>query len=101
MGTPSIPSNPSAPSTPFSLSDIEKIPFYPLNPHLPPIVQLKLRSKELHYLLTRLQKSLEEKMSSEKTLSAADKFAKIKAEESRQKKFEDELAKKYNLPAKN
>ncbi|HCP08279.1 MAG TPA: hypothetical protein DIT25_00550 [Candidatus Moranbacteria bacterium] len=52
--------------------DIEKLPFYPLNKSLPPIVQLKLRCKELNYLLNKLQKSLESKMLQEKTLTAND-----------------------------
>lgn len=52
---------------------IETIPFYPLNPILPPCLQLKLRAKELNYLLDRLQQSLIDKMRQEKTLSVADR----------------------------
>lgn len=58
--------------------DIEKIPFYPLNPILPPIIRLKLRAKELNFLLDRLQRSLAEKMSEEGTLSTADKLKRTK-----------------------
>ncbi|KKR21940.1 MAG: hypothetical protein UT50_C0002G0031 [Candidatus Moranbacteria bacterium GW2011_GWA2_39_41] len=61
-----IPFNPLVPL------DIEKIPFYPLNKNLPPVIQLKLRCKELNYLLSQLQKSLEVKMLQEKTLSGGD-----------------------------
>ena len=43
----------------------EKILFYPLNPILPICLQLKLRAKELNYLLDKLQKSLTDKMGSE------------------------------------
>ncbi|TAN58530.1 four helix bundle protein [Patescibacteria group bacterium] len=66
----------SSPSSPLSLSDIEKLPFYPLNPSLPPVVQLKLRCKELNFLISKLQKSLEDKMTAEHTLPAADRFKK-------------------------
>jgi four helix bundle protein len=65
-------SNPFSPFKPFiSPFDIEKLPFYPLDQTLPPIVQLKLRCKELNYLLYKLQTSLENKMKSEKTLPAS------------------------------
>lgn len=55
------------------MGELEKIPFYPLNPLLPPCLQLKLRAKELNYLLDRLQQSLIDKMRQEKTLSVADR----------------------------
>lgn len=63
---------PSTPSTPSLLLDVEKIPFHPLDKNLPPVIQLKLRCKELNYLLNQLQKSLELKMLEEKTLSSND-----------------------------
>ncbi len=87
--TPSLPSASSflsAHSAPLSLSDIEKLPFYPLNPSLPPVVQLKLRCKELNFLLSKLQKSLEDKMTAEHTLPAADRF---KRSQTRQNKDKD------------
>jgi len=62
----------SIPFVPLIPLDIEKISFYPLNKNLPLIIQLKLRCKELNYLLSQLQKSLENKMKEEKTLSAKD-----------------------------
>lgn len=95
--TPSVSSNPLSLSSPFTLSDVEKLPFYPLNSHLPPIVQLKLRCKELNYLLSQLQKSLEQKMAKEKTITAGGKLKMMAAEANKQKKFEDELREKYNL----
>jgi four helix bundle protein len=79
----------STPSAPF---DIEKIPFYPLNKSLPPIIQLKLRAKELNYLLSQLQKSLKNKMDQEKTLSSGDMARKhLQAQNKNQKLSEDFL----------
>jgi four helix bundle protein len=60
------------PFNPLIPFDIEKIPFYPLNKNLPLVIQLKLRCKELNYLLNQLQKALEVKMLQEKTLSGGD-----------------------------
>src|SRR3989338_3594095 len=74
--TPSTSSSLLAHFTPLSLSDIEKLPFYPLDSSLPPVVRLKLRCKELNFLLSKLQKSLEDKMTAEHTLSTADRFKK-------------------------
>ena len=56
------------------MGELEKIPFYPLNTHLPPCLQLKLRAKELNYLLDKLQSSLLEKMKKERTLTVAEKI---------------------------
>lgn len=64
----------------FPPFDIEKIPFYPLDKSLPPILQLKLRCKELNFLLSKLQKSLVLKMSSEGTMPVSDKL-KLKNQE--------------------
>ena len=93
-GIPSAPSSHSATSKPSSLlshsaplspSDIEKLPFYPLNSSLPPIIQLKLRCKEINFLLSKLQKSLEDKMTAEHTLSAADRFKKSQTHQNKDK----------------
>lgn len=84
--------------TPFTLSEIEKIPFYPLDPGLPPIIQLKLRAKELGYLIVRLQKSLEAKMGEENTLAAKDKFKLQDRRREAEKNFEAELRREFNLP---
>lgn len=56
------------------LPPIETIPFYPLDPLLPPVVQLKLRSKELNFLIEKLQKSLVEKMGAENTLPTVERI---------------------------
>ena len=83
----SASSSHSTPSAPLSPSDIEKLPFYPLNPSLPPIIQLKLRCKEINFLLSKLQKSLEEKMTAEHTLSAADRFKKSQTHQNKDKEW--------------
>jgi len=70
-GDPLTPLNPLIPFEPF---DIEKLKFYPLDETLSPIVKLKLRCKELNFLLHRLQESLLAKMESEKTLPTIDKI---------------------------
>lgn len=78
---------------PFCPFDIEKLKFYPLDETLPRIVKLKLRCKELDFLLHKLQLSLAQKMEQEKTMSVADKYAKMKAEEDRKDKFVKDLLK--------
>ncbi|MDO8471327.1 MAG: four helix bundle protein [bacterium] len=64
---------------------LESIPFYPLDPLLPPVVQLKLRAKELNFLIEKLQKSLVEKMSTENTLPTSER---IRLSEQREKDFD-------------
>ncbi|OGE80899.1 MAG: hypothetical protein A3E98_02985 [Candidatus Doudnabacteria bacterium RIFCSPHIGHO2_12_FULL_48_11] len=71
---PNQPLTPFTPLTPFLLSDLEQLRFYPLDPFLPPIVQLYLKSKETLMLLHKLQQSLEQKMSQDGTMSIKDKF---------------------------
>lgn len=85
---------PSTPSVPF---DIEKIPFYPLNRNLPPIIQLKLRAKELNYLLNQLQKSLENKMNQEKKLSSGDAARKCLQAQKQNQKLGDDLLEQYGF----
>ena len=46
----------------LDIAEVEKLPFYPLDPLHPLIVQVKLRSKELTMLLYKLQQSLDKKM---------------------------------------
>ena len=75
--------------------DIEKLKFYPLDETLPPIVKLKLRCKELDFLLHKLQQSLAQKMEQENTLSVPEKYAKIKEAESKQDQFLKDLSKKF------
>lgn len=63
------------------MGEVEKLPFYPLDTRLPPIVQLKLRCKEVNFLLDRLQQSLLKKMEEDKTLSVGDRVARGRAQE--------------------
>ena len=103
--TPSIPTpTPTPTPTPSSLYgsplppfDIEKLLFYPLNKNLPPIVQLKLRCKELNFLLNQLQKSLEQKMKEEKTLPRETLARKRLEAERQNEKWEDKLLKQHGL----
>ena len=64
-GTPILP---IYPFTPFELDQLR---FYPLDPALPPIVQLYLKCKEVLMLLHKLQQSLDHKMDEEMTKSAS------------------------------
>ena len=52
----------------WEIERVEKLPFYPLDTHLPLLIQLKLRCKELNMLLDKLQRSLVDKMSTDRTL---------------------------------
>lgn len=63
------------------IGDIEKLKFYPLDETLPPVVQLKLRAKEVNFLLHRLQEGLAEKMKTEHTLPARDRLARARQQE--------------------
>lgn len=71
------------------MGDVEKLPFFPLDTKLPPVVQLKLRAKELNFLLERLQKSLVDKMAKTGTLSERDKLK--RAEERKRKRLEFDI----------
>ncbi len=75
----------------MGIDEVERIPFYPINPHLPPMVGLKLRAKELNFLLDRLQKSLAQKMASEGTLSERDKLQRAREKEKERYKQDFEL----------
>ena len=52
----------------LTLEQVERLPFYPIDSRLPLVVQLKLRCKELNMLFDKLQKSLYDKMSADRTL---------------------------------
>lgn len=52
---------------------VESLRFYPLSPHYSPLVQLKLRCKELNFLLQKLQKSLTEKMTDDQRIIQPDR----------------------------
>jgi four helix bundle protein len=77
--------------------DIEKLKFYPLDPGLPKVVRLKLRCKELNYLLDRLQKSLLKKMKEEETLPFKDKRFLVKDERRKEEKFDDRMLREHGL----
>lgn len=68
------PLTPLNPLHPFTLEQIEKLPFHPLNPLLPFIIQIKLRCKELTFLLYKLQQSLDSKMQQTGELPIREKF---------------------------
>lgn len=100
MGVKGLMGEVGAPSsllTSFVPFDIEKIPFYPLNKNLPPIVQLKLRAKELNYLLNQLQKSLENKMGQERTLSSGDAARKLLQTQKQNQKLGDDFLEQYGF----
>jgi hypothetical protein len=70
MGHPSSPYSHSTllvPLKPISRAELDQIKFYPLDPNLPPVIQLFLRAKELNFLLHKLQQSLDVKMDNDRT----------------------------------
>lgn len=85
------------PLKPFHLFDIETLKFYPLDENLPPIVQLKLRCKELNYLLHQIQNSLLAKMYQEKTLPAKDKLRLQENEKKDADDFEKSMFEQYGF----
>ncbi len=64
---------PLTPFSPFTPVALETLRFYPLDPNLPPIVQLYLKCKEVLMLLSKLQKSLDLKMDQEMTKPSVDR----------------------------
>lgn len=77
--------------SPLSLSEVEKLPFYPLGNHLSSVVQLKLRCKEVNFLLDRLQQSLVFKMEKDHNLSPQDRMKQSEIE----KEKEDEWLEQF------
>ena len=69
------------------MGEVEKLPFYPLDTHLPPLVKLKLRCKELNMLLGKLQRSLVAKMSSEHRLPLVEMQRQALAREAQNDKW--------------
>jgi hypothetical protein len=69
------------PLNPLLPIDVERLPFYPLDPSLPLLVKCKLQAKELSFLLEALQKSLKEKMLREQTLPASERIRMTDASE--------------------
>ncbi len=83
--------------THFTLLEVEKLKFYPLDQNLPLVIQLKLRCKELNFLLAKLQQSLEEKMGNENTLSAKDKFQMIANRKREEKGMERKMLEDFDM----
>lgn len=71
--TPISPLNPIFPFQPFTPIQLETLRFYPLDPNLPPIVQLYLKCKEVLMLLNKLQRSLDLKMDEEMTKPSGER----------------------------
>lgn len=99
LSTPSSHSAPSPPSSPLTLlvplnpiprTELDKLKFYPLDPLLPPVIQLFLRAKELNFLLHKLQKSLDVKMDSEHTKPVSQR---VRENWSKEKKDDAEFQK--------
>ena len=78
-GTPPSHSSHSS-SAPLTLEEVERLPFYPLDPRLPPTVRLKLQCKELNFLIHKLQESLVVKMVEEQTVSQSDLLRRARAQ---------------------
>lgn len=77
-----------------NLSEVERLPFYPLDSHLPPIVQLKLRCKEVNFLLDRLQQSLVNKMENDHNLSSLDRMRQGKTQREKEDKWLEQFLKR-------
>jgi four helix bundle protein len=77
--------------------DIESLRFYPVDPSLPPVVRLKLRCKELNFLLEKLQKSLLSKMKEEETLPSKDKRYLSINERKVEENFDEQLLREYGM----
>jgi four helix bundle protein len=75
---------------PISRSELDKIKFYPLDPSLPPIVQLFLKAKEVNYLLYKLQQSLDLKMDNDHTKPVSQR---IRENWAKEKQADDEFQK--------
>lgn len=81
----------------FSLFEVEKLRFYPLDSKLSLVVQLKLRCKELNFLLSKIQKSLELKMSDENTFSSGDRGKMIEKKKNENKKIEKKILEDFGF----
>lgn len=81
-------------NSPSPLLVVEALLFYPLDSGLPPIVQLKLRCKEVNFLLDRLQKSLIDKMDKDHTLTSQDRMKQRETQRKKEDKWLGEYLKK-------
>jgi four helix bundle protein len=91
IGEKGGPINPLNSSSPLLV--VEALPFYPLDTHLPPIVQLKLRCKEVNFLLDRLQKSLVFKMEKDHVLPQVDRVKQSEIQRIKEDKWLEEFLK--------
>lgn len=79
--------------------ELDKIPFYPLSPLHPLSVKLFLNSKEINFLLYKLQKSLDVKMDNENTRPRQEKLRQhLKQQKEANKRFDEYLKKFTNKP---
>jgi hypothetical protein len=84
----------------MTIEEVDKLPFYPLDPLLPFVVQIYLRCKELTMLLNNLQQSLEQKMQNDGTLSVREKLRMRKEQEKEADEWLQDQIKKVNTKAK-
>lgn len=81
----------------MSFEEINQLPFYPLPPSIPLIIEMKLRCKELSYLIYRLQQSLDKKMVAEGALSFRKKLKNRQQEISEADKWLKDYLSKNNI----
>ena len=75
--------------------ELDKLKFFPLDQNLSPIVKLFLLTKEIGFLIYRLQQSLDVKMEEEGTRPIQDKTSERLSRDKLAKKNFEELLKKY------
>ena len=80
-----------------SREELDKIKFYPLDQNLSPAIKLFLMTKEVSFLLYRLQQSLDYKMDQDGTKATADKFRERKFIEDQEQESYGELLKTHGL----
>lgn len=82
------------------MGEVEELRFYPLDAHLPPIIQLKLRCKEVNFLLDRLQQSLINTMDKNHSLSQRDRMRQSRTQKEKEDKWLEQFLKNEKI-AKN
>lgn len=81
----------------YTLDEVEELPFYPLDETLPVVVRVKLRTKELNFLLDRLQQSLVTKMEEDRTLSAHERLERQEQEARKAGEWYKDMLKEHDL----
>lgn len=81
----------------WTIEEVERLPFYPLDSRLPLLIQLKLRCKEINFLLDKLQKSLADKMTEEHRLPRADVAQRVRQQEKGQDQWFAETLEQQGL----